>query len=97
MSFHDPFNASVYHSNQWDVIPSKNSRKKLSHSVVVLSPVLIQILLYSLKNTLGSSPLLPLKIGITVLIFILSYKKKHTKLINSFDQLSLNFYNFLHE
>jgi hypothetical protein len=48
--------------------------------------------LYSFKNTLGSSPLLPLKIGITMLIIILSYKK-HTKLINSFHQLSLNFYN----
>jgi type II secretory pathway component PulF len=48
--------------------------------------------LYSLKNTSGSSSLLPLKTGITMLIFILSYKK-HTKLINSFDQLSLSFYN----
>jgi hypothetical protein len=31
----------------------------------------MQTLLYSLKNTLGSSPLLPLKTGITMLIHIL--------------------------
>ncbi len=72
MSFHDPFNAYVCDSNQWDAILSKNSGKKLSHFVVVLSPVPIQALLYSLKNTLGFSSLLPLKTGITMLIIILS-------------------------
>jgi len=78
MSIHDPFNFSVYRSNQSDAIPSKNSGRKLSHSVAVLSPVLIQACLYSLKNTSGSSPLFPLKIGITILILILSLKTHQT-------------------
>jgi hypothetical protein len=73
MSFHDPLNASICHSNKCDVVPSKNLRKKLSHSIVVLNPVLIQALLYSFKNTSRSSPLLPLKTRITMLNFILFY------------------------
>jgi hypothetical protein len=77
MSFHDPFNVYVCHSNQWDVVPSKNSGKKLSHYVVVLNPIPIQVILYSLKNTLRFSPLIPLKIKITMLIFILFNKKTH--------------------
>jgi len=66
------------HSNLDDVVPFKDLGKKLSHSIVVLSPVPIQALLYSFKNTLGSSPLLPLKIGLTRLIlfyFVFSIKK----------------------
>jgi len=47
-----------------------NSKNKLNHSIVVLSLVLIQGFLYSLKNILRSSPLFPLKIGITTFIFI---------------------------
>ncbi len=73
MSFHDPFNAFVYYSNQCDVIPSKNSRNKSNHFTVVLNPIPIQVFLYSFKNTSGSSPLLPIKAGITMLIFILFY------------------------
>jgi hypothetical protein len=75
MSFHDPFNSSVCCSNQNDAVPSKNSGRKLSHSAAILSPVPIQARLYYLKNTSGSSPLLPLKTGITILIIILSLKK----------------------
>jgi hypothetical protein len=56
MSFHDPFNASICHSNQCDVVPSKNLGNKLNHFIVVLSLVPIQALLYSFKNILGSSP-----------------------------------------
>jgi hypothetical protein len=74
MSFHDPFNVSICRSNQCDVIPSKNSRKKLRHSVVVLSPVPIQTFLYSLQDTSRSSPLLPLKTKITMLLLMLSFK-----------------------
>jgi hypothetical protein len=29
MSFHDPFNVYVYRSNQFDIVPSKNSRKQI--------------------------------------------------------------------
>jgi hypothetical protein len=76
MSFHDPFNFFVCRSNQNDVVPSKNSRRKLSHYVAILSPVPIQGRLYSFENILGSSPLLPLKTEITILILILSLKKK---------------------
>ncbi len=68
MSFHDPLNVFVYCSNQCDVVPFKNSRKKLNHFIIVLSLVPIQALF---KNISRSSPLLPLKIGITMLIFIL--------------------------
>jgi hypothetical protein len=50
MSFHDPFNVFVYRSNQCDVVPFKNLGKKLSHSIIVLNPVLIQVFLYSFKN-----------------------------------------------
>jgi hypothetical protein len=71
MSFHDPFNVFVYRSNRCDVVPSKNSRNKLNYSVVIPNPVPIHALLYSLKNILGSSPLLPLKIGITMVIFLI--------------------------
>jgi hypothetical protein len=93
LSFNDPFNTSIYRSNQCDVVPSKNSGRKLSHYAAVLSPELIQTLLYSFKNTLGSSPLIPLKTGITMLILILFLEKKHTKLIKKNYQLSLSFYN----
>jgi hypothetical protein len=73
MSFHDPFNASIYPSNECDVIPSKNSGRKLSHFVAILSLVPIQALFYSLRNTSGFSPLFPLKTRMTILILILSF------------------------
>jgi hypothetical protein len=57
--------------------PLRIQENKLSHYVAVLNPILIQVLLYSLKNTLGSSPLIPLKTKITMLIFILFNKKTH--------------------
>jgi hypothetical protein len=50
MSFHDPFNVFVYCSNQCDVVPFKNSRKKLSHSINVLSPVPLWIEKQHLRN-----------------------------------------------
>jgi hypothetical protein len=62
-------NASICHSNQCDVLPFKNLGKKLSHSIVILKLVPIQALLYSLKTTSRSSPFLPLKIGLTMIIF----------------------------
>ncbi len=77
MSFYDPFNAYVCHSNQCDVTPSKNLEKKLSHFIVVLSPISIHVLLYSFKNISGSSPLLPLKIEITIVIIIIIILKSH--------------------
>jgi hypothetical protein len=60
-----------------------NLKKKLiSQSTTIQSPVPIQALLHSLKNTLGSSPLLPLKIGITMWIEKNSFKKQNTHQIN---------------
>jgi hypothetical protein len=73
MSFHDLFNAFVCPSNQCDYVPSKNSGRKLSHFVAILSRVPIQALFYFPRNTSRSSPLLPLKTGITMLLCILSY------------------------
>ncbi len=89
MSFHDPFNSSVCRSNQNDAVPSKNSGRKLSHSAAVLSLVPIQARLYSLKNTSGSSPLLPSENWNNHIDYYFVSKEKLAKLINSFNQLSL--------
>jgi hypothetical protein len=53
MSFHDPFNAFVYCSNQCDATPFKNLRNKLSHYVAVPHSIPIKVLLYSLKKYFG--------------------------------------------
>jgi hypothetical protein len=50
-------------------------KKLISHSKIILNLVPIQALLYSIKNTLGSSPFLPFKIGIIMLIKQNSFKK----------------------
>ncbi len=70
MSFHDPL------KKKFIIQTNLNLGKKLiNHSITIQSPVPTKVFLYSLKNTLGSSPLLTLKIGITMLIEKHSSKK----------------------